>query len=938
MRFLLLFPLGTSRNCQAARSFSLALRQLGHAAHVFTREVTRVVSGETAALSRNEEHVRRLKDELGDEQVSCLHSYLSVRPMRQEALLLATDHAIVEAFSRAYRPDAIFCVDNDVVAEPGLKEHALKGASHAALLTLRVPPGEMWHVVLPDGQALPLRRGDKMSMIELLRERVLPLLDAERSYHRLHELLDEHGQWLGTLTGEYAQGAAVLPPPQRPTGKATPIVVQTAKPETADKKAAEAVASVKDGVKAGGNIEVAGEIESVKDGDVVIGPALWIKGWIDAGAPGLKSMAVRINDSTHRCDFGAVRGELVEKLRRPGIVNFELSAPVTGEGSQLHVQVLLQFKDGTELPWRQLSLWASDTVPQHYKSPVLTGEVQWAFGESSTTSGTLDAEGYPIRSIQALQDGQMLGEWTCADAEQSNVAFHIPLGVDTRPTRPIHLWVRLADWPAVCWQRHVPAPGSEATAALELMEPQEGQVVHAEQLVLHAPGNGPLRIRLNGAAVEPEQNSGGAGKLTVPVGHAANDLLLEVSDEAGAYVSRRLWRHLDTPLIGSRRNAIAVGTEPARPPQLPLAQEGPRHVLLIRKAAAPTDELYVLAPLQAWINQGTIRLTVVDLDAQVSEAQQADALLEPGTVVIVSRYVSDEWIRALTRRKPLLGPIFYLMDDDVAAAEDTRWLPANYRERMAKVAHGEFQTMVSLCDRFIVTSEFLARRFRSFKTDLLEPPYLPGPRSMEHFEHSQEFVIAYHGTLAHRDDVAAIAPALRHVHDRLPSVKIQIVMGKQVPAFLKRLPRVEVVPAMPWQEYKAFAETSRAHVALAPVLRTPYNLGKSVIKIHDIAALGAVGVYSKGEPYTKYVRNGVDGLLLENDPLMWQKALHWLATNPHSTKQMAIAGQALAARVGALRRTQQYWATQLGLELDAAPAISDTTIPTAPTEEATAHV
>lgn len=936
MRFLLLFPLGTSRHCMVARSLSRALHQLGHTAHVFIREITRVTSGGTAALSRNEEHVRRLKEELGAEQITCLHSYLSVQPMRREAILLAADHAIVEAFSRAYRPDAIFCVGNDVVAEPQLNESALKGSSHAVLLSLRVPPGEMWHVDLPDGQAHALRRGDKTALIELLRERVIPLLDAERSRQRLHELLAEHEHWLGTLVGGDVQDTLLSPPAPQPTDEALVTVTKAHGPlGGTDKKAATAEKAV---AGAQEDIEVAGEIESVKEGDVVIGPTLWIKGWIDAGVPGLKSMAVRVNDSAYRCDFGAVRGELVEQLRKPGIVNFELGAPVTDEGAQLHVQLLLQFKDGRELPWRQLSLWASDTVPRYYKSPVLTGEVQWAFGESSSVSGTLDAEGYPIRSIQALQDGHVLGEWTCADAERSNAAFHIPLSVATRQARPIHLWVRLADWPAVSWQRHVPAPGWEPPTALELGVPGEGQVLHGERLVLQAPDNEPLRICLNGAALEPEQDGSGDGKLSISLGHAANDLLLEVSNASGAYVSRRLWRHLDTPLTGSRRNAIAVGTEHAQCSYLLQAPEGPRRVLLIRKAAAPTDELYVLAPLQAWVDQGSVRLTVVDLDGQVFDEEQADALLQRGTVVIVSRYVSDEWIRALTRRKPLLGPVFYLMDDDVAAAEDTRWLPANYRERMANVAHGEFQTMVNLCDRFIVTSEFLARRFRSVKTDLLEPPYLPSPRSMEHFERSQEFVIAYHGTLAHRDDVAAIAPALRHVHDRLPSVKIQIVMGKQVPAFLKRLPRVEVVPAMPWQAYKAFAETSRAHVALAPVLRTPYNLGKSVIKIHDIAALGAAGVYSKGEPYTKYVRSGVDGLLLENDPLMWQKALHWLATNPQSTKQMAIAGQELAARVGALRRAQQYWAAQLRLDADSAPAVSDMAAPMMATAEATAHV
>jgi hypothetical protein len=226
---------------------------------------------------------------------------------------------------------------------------------------------------------------------------------------------------------------------------------------------------------------------------------------------------------------------------------------------------------------------------------------------------------------------------------------------------------------------------------------------------------------------------------------------------------------------------------------------------------------------------------------------------------------------------------------------------------MITVAHSEFQTLLHLSSRFIVTSQFLFERFASKKTDLLNPPYIEQSGDLAHFANLNAISIEYHGTQAHRNDLSAIAPALNHVHDAYPQVRFKIFMGDQTPLKLRGRERIEIHDSMLWDDYKAMVKVSRAHIAIAPMLHTPYNRAKSFVKIHDHARLGAVGIYSNRPPFRDVVTHGLDGFLLENDQILWRNTLTWLVKHPEELKQRALAGQALARRIGDLKNAEKYW-------------------------------
>jgi len=337
------------------------------------------------------------------------------------------------------------------------------------------------------------------------------------------------------------------------------------------------------------------------------------------------------------------------------------------------------------------------------------------------------------------------------------------------------------------------------------------------------------------------------------------------------------------------------------------------NVLLIRRRADPTDDLYVSAPLQSLAACGRISLAALDFGWGLRTAGQLRPHLRDCTHVIVSRYCPGAWVRALIENCGRRFQLIYLLDDDIPAAPATHTLPLTYRLRMARVARREFAGFLRGADRVVVTSEYLAGKYRADNVALLEPANIWPVRSLDHFQDPETIVISFHATAIHQADLAAIAPALREVHDRRAKVRLEIMTDGRVPLYLRRLPRCRVRRDMPWPEYKAFVQRAQSHIGLAPLMDSPYNRGKSHVKLFDITAMGAAGVYSNRSPYAGVIAHGVNGILAGDDVDAWTAALIELVDHPGRTKRMVESAQTRVAEIGDPERLVKYWRGVFGL-------------------------
>lgn len=121
-----------------------------------------------------------------------------------------------------------------------------------------------------------------------------------------------------------------------------------------------------------------------------------------------------------------------------------------------------------------------------------------------------------------------------------------------------------------------------------------------------------------------------------------------------------------------------------------------------------------------------------------------------------------------------------------------------------------------------------------------------------------------------------------------------VLMAHEVPEELRGLP-AERVDFRPWRhDYEAYAAALGAaapDVLLGPLDATRFSASKVPLKLMEAGAVGAAPALSAVAPYTAFVRDGENGLLVENDPAAWEAALHRLAGDAALRRRLAAAAR-----------------------------------------------
>ncbi len=134
-------------------------------------------------------------------------------------------------------------------------------------------------------------------------------------------------------------------------------------------------------------------------------------------------------------------------------------------------------------------------------------------------------------------------------------------------------------------------------------------------------------------------------------------------------------------------------------------------------------------------------------------------------------------------------------------------------------------------------------------------------------------------------------PVVREVLERAPESMFEIFGTAPVNRLYRGMPRVAVLHPMSWANYLAYSSAAPLDIGLAPLLPGGFNAARGHTKFFDFVRCGAVGIYSNVEPYASFVRDGVDGLLLPNEPAVWRDAILHLVRDDDRRRGMATAAR-----------------------------------------------
>lgn len=83
----------------------------------------------------------------------------------------------------------------------------------------------------------------------------------------------------------------------------------------------------------------------------------------------------------------------------------------------------------------------------------------------------------------------------------------------------------------------------------------------------------------------------------------------------------------------------------------------------------------------------------------------------------------------------------------------------------------------------------------------------------------------------------------------------------------------EYIPSMPLMQYRKYMKESRFDIGLAPLNEDEFSKRKYFNKFIEYTTQGIMGIYTKTEPYTYVVKDGINGFLTENKPDKWFEAI-----------------------------------------------------------------
>ena len=260
----------------------------------------------------------------------------------------------------------------------------------------------------------------------------------------------------------------------------------------------------------------------------------------------------------------------------------------------------------------------------------------------------------------------------------------------------------------------------------------------------------------------------------------------------------------------------------------------------------------------------------------------------------------------------------YVIDDDLDAAGVDQTLPSDYRSRLARLREGQYRALVERAETIVVPTEHLAAKYRATHDVRLFGPVWAGPLADDnHFDRlarGKAFQIAYLGSVTHGADRAFVINVLEAVLAARPDAAVTMIARGKLGCSLDGHPRLRLRRPLPWALHRSRHARLRFHLALYPMLDTPFNRGRSVNKVIEHAVLGAVGLYSADWAFADRIRNGETGFLAPNEEGAWVAAILAAMDDPAGLRAMQAKARAAAELLNDPAAQRRFWGERLGLE------------------------
>lgn len=275
-----------------------------------------------------------------------------------------------------------------------------------------------------------------------------------------------------------------------------------------------------------------------------------------------------------------------------------------------------------------------------------------------------------------------------------------------------------------------------------------------------------------------------------------------------------------------------------------------------------------------WANHQHLSAGIFDMDA----AHKAD-------LIVIQRHFPGAETKNILNKIIRIGvPIVYDLDDAYLDFPRSHPLYTPINKRVPYI-----KWMLKESDLVTVSTPALkASLRRCTRRPILVQPNIVCWELFDAYPRSRtgQFNLLVSGTTTHYGDWSIIEEPLAMFLNAYPD-KVRVTFFGGMPARFVNHPSVSCIDFQAtYKAYAAHIKELDIHAALVPLEDNSFNRCKSDIKWLEYSAAGIVGIFSNITPYRASIRNGENGLLVDNSVNGWFEGMRQLLLNKEATFSM----------------------------------------------------
>lgn len=255
-------------------------------------------------------------------------------------------------------------------------------------------------------------------------------------------------------------------------------------------------------------------------------------------------------------------------------------------------------------------------------------------------------------------------------------------------------------------------------------------------------------------------------------------------------------------------------------------------------------------------------------------------------IIYCLRYYDDFVYGVLKTAKKMNKPFIWFIDDNYSALkfENNQVLHKQFTNEL-------YERMYKDSSAVIVNSGNLYRFGRQFTDKIFRLPtyQVNNDALFLEFEHSNDVVtMGFMGTLMRDGDFECVIPALKKII-KVYGERVRVEFIGYCPESLKGYLQVKNFDFIDdYNEFRNFFASRKWDIGLGPLKDTEFNRSKTNNKYREYSSFRIASIFSKMTAYNFCVKDGFNGLLVENTEEAWYEAIKKLLDDPKLRETIAI--------------------------------------------------